>query len=235
LRQRIAQGQLGRVFKIMAEMPQDSYMRLQNQGKSGLIQTWRLQDGEIPCLSLDLFVHLHSLVHFLTGAAPREVRATSRSISGVRDGLIDEVDALIACDGDLQVNAWYGKAALGVRNGLRMRVFGTRGSMEWYQEEPESIRLANADGDLMLLDRISTGSGQTAAPRYNRFKAGHPAGFIEAFANYYWDVAEAMVAGKPNEYTLSVATAAEGIALCDAIARASGSGEAAKLTREQVR
>jgi len=105
MRQRVAQGKIGRVFKIMAEMPQDSYMRLQNQGKSGLIQTWRLQDGEITCLSLDLFVHLHSLVHVLTHAAPREVRATARSITGVSAGLINEVDARIACDGDLHVNA----------------------------------------------------------------------------------------------------------------------------------
>jgi hypothetical protein len=142
---------------------------------------------------------------------------------------------LIECDDSLHVNAWYGKVALGMRNGLRMRVLGTGGSMEWYQEEPESIRMANADGDLLLLDRISCGSSQTAAPRYNRFKAGHPAGFIEAFANYYWDVAEAMAAGRPNEYTLSVATAAEGIALCDAIARASASGERAELTRGQAR
>ncbi|MFN9958632.1 MAG: gfo/Idh/MocA family oxidoreductase, partial [bacterium] len=159
-------------------------------------------------------MHLHSLVHFLTGASARSVRASSRAISGVSEGLIDEVDALIECDDGLHVNAWYGKVALGMRNGLRMRVLGTRGSMEWYQEEPESIRMANADGDLLLLDRISCGSSQTAAPRYNRFKAGHPAGFIEAFANYYWDVAEAMAAGRPNEYTLSVAPAAVGIALC---------------------
>lgn len=223
IKHRIISGEIGNVFKIMAEMPQDSYMRLKNVNNVEAIQSWRLRDGQIPCLSLDLFAHIHSLVNFLTGQHPIAVSACSRSISGVKEGLIDEVDAIVDYDQGMVLNAWYGKAALGYRNGLKIRLFGTKGSLEWIQEQPEQIVSANAYGDRAIIDRISTTSTITHQARYNRFKAGHPAGFIEAFANYYFDIARAIHDSCLNEYTLSAGVAIEGIALSAAIQKASAS------------
>lgn len=217
IKRRVAAGEIGDVFKIMAEMPQDSYLRLKNQRKTDSIQTWRLVDEAVSCLSLDLFTHLHSLVSFIANGKPLQVSACARAISQVSPELLDEVDAIIQYENNLVVNVWYGKVALGYRNGLRMRIFGTKGSLEWHQEEPETIRHANAVGDRIMIDRISTTSQITTEARYNRFKAGHPSGFLEAFANYYWDVARAITEGRINEYTLSVGTAIEGIVLCHAI------------------
>lgn len=232
MKRRVENGLLGDVFKVMVEMPQDSYMRLKNQQKTSAIQAWRLEDGEISCVSLDLFVHLHSLVNFVCGNTPLAVNAWSRAITNVAPGLIDEVDAVIQYSNNLMVNAWYGKAALGYRNGLRIRIFGTKGSMQWYQEDSETIIAADEAGNKMLLDRISTESTVTAQPRYNRFKAGHPSGFIEAFANYYADIAQAMRDEKLNTYTLSTGIAAQGLALSQAIAQASATGHAIKLDLE---
>ncbi|UCV24218.1 Gfo/Idh/MocA family protein [Ferribacterium limneticum] len=217
IKRRVETGEIGKVFKIMAEMPQDSYLRLKNTDNVGAIQPWRLIDGRVPCVSLDLFAHIHSLVNFITGLNPLSVCARSMAVSGVSDGLIDEVDALVEYEGGMFLNAWYGKVALGSRNGLKIRVYGTLGSFEWLQEQPEQIIYANAIGDRLLLDRISSTSSVTHEARYNRFKAGHPAGFIEAFANYYFDIARAIHDGVLNEYTLSANVAAQGIALSDAI------------------
>lgn len=230
MKHRVENGSIGEVFKVMVEMPQDSYMRLSNQNKTHAIQAWRLEDGEISCLSLDLFVHLHSLVNFVCGNTPQAVSAWQRAITQVAPGLIDEVDAVIEYSNNLIVNAWYGKAVLGYRNGLRIRVFGTRGSLQWHQENPELIEAADAQGNRMLLDRISTGSDITPQSRYNRFKAGHPSGFIEAFANYYTDIANAMRAEKLNAYTLSTGVATEGLGLCHAIAQAAATQRRVELT-----
>ncbi|PQJ26415.1 hypothetical protein BSZ31_03950 [Limnobacter sp. SAORIC-690] len=229
MKRRVESGAIGSVFKVMVEMPQDSYMRLSNQNKTHAIQAWRLEDGDISCVSLDLFVHLHSLVNFVCGNTPVAVNAWQRAITNVSPGLIDEVDAVIQYSNNLMVNAWYGKAVLGYRNGLRIRVFGTKGSLQWHQESPEMIEAADEAGNRMLLDRISTGSEITAQPRYNRFKAGHPSGFIEAFANYYADIAQAMRDEKLNAYTLSTGVAAEGLALSQAIAQASATGRTVQL------
>ena len=220
MKHRIEQGSIGQVFKIMAEMPQDSYMRLKNQHKTHAIQAWRLRDGPIPCVSLDLFVHLHSLIHFTCGNTPQAVTAWSRAISNVSPNLVDEVDALIEYNNNLIANVWYGKAALGTRNGLRIRILGTHGSLQWHQEEPELLHLADATGNRMTLDRISSDSTISPQPRYQRFKSGHPSGFIEAFANYYTDIAQAMHLGRLNPYTLSVGVAVQGLELAHTIAQA---------------
>lgn len=229
MKRRVESGAIGSVFKVMVEMPQDSYMRLSNQNKTQAIQAWRLEDGDISCVSLDLFVHLHSLVNFVCGNTPLAVSAWQRAITNVAPGLIDEVDAVIQYSNNLMVNAWYGKAVLGYRNGLRIRVFGTKGSLQWHQEQPELIEAADEAGNRMLLDRISTDCTITAQPRYNRFKAGHPSGFIEAFANYYADIAQAMRDEKLNAYTLSTGVAAEGLTLSQAIAQASATGRTIEL------
>lgn len=229
IKHRVAAGEIGKVFRVMAEMPQDSYLRLKNVDKVNTIQSWRLIDGEVPCLSLDLFAHIHSLMHFITGLKPIAVTAKSRSISGVSKGLIDDVDAFVEYQDNVILNAWYGKAALGYRNGLKIRVFGTKGSFEWVQESPEQITHANAIGDRLVLDRISSTSTVTPELRYNRFKAGHPAGFIEAFANYYFDIARAIRDQRLNEFTLSAGVAAEGILVSEAIHRSSLSGQSFQI------
>ena len=229
MKRRIELGEIGQVFKVMAEMPQDSYMRLKNANKTHAIQPWRLQDGLISCVSLDLFVHLHSLINYVTGETPLRVNAWQRAISGVADGLVDEVDAFIEYTNALRVNAWYGKAALGQRNGLKLRVLGTHGSLEWFQEHPEQLRAADATGNTLIYDRISSSSSITSEARYNRFKAGHPAGFIEAFANYYTDIAQAIRAQTLNVHTLSIGVAAEGLALCQAISESAKRGQTVEL------
>lgn len=217
MRQRVRSGAIGKVFKVMAEMPQDSFMRLMNQGRVSTIQSWRLQDDEIACVTLDLFVHLHSIVAFVCGGRPEEVTSLAKAFSGIAPGLIDDVDALVRYDNEMVMNAWYGKAALGYRNGLRLRIFGSKGSLQWYQEDPEKLIAADADGNQTTLDRLTTGVEVMAHPRYQRFKAGHPAGFIEAFANYYFDIAQSINNECLSPWLLPFESVEEGLRVSAAI------------------
>jgi predicted dehydrogenase len=89
--------------------------------------------------------------------------------------------------------------------------------------------MADALGNRMTLDRITTDSSITPQGRYQRFKAGHPSGFIEAFANYYTDIAQAIHAQALNEYTLSVGVAVEGLEVAQAIAQSSRLGQTIEL------
>ncbi len=88
------------------------------------------------------------------------------------------------------------KHSLGHRNGLRVRVYGTKGSAEWFQMQPEELLFNTVDGNRMIIDRASNVSVSNQT-RYNRFKSGHPAGFIEAFGNLYFDIAK-----KLNQYKI---------------------------------
>lgn len=191
LRARIRAGQLGRLHQIHLEMPQEGLVRPPPiAGTAAPPQSWRLVDGEVPTICLDLGVHLHHLAVFLTGREPREVMADFANHSPYRK-LVDNVMLWLNFEDDLKGSFWFTKTALGHRNGLRLRVYGDKGSAEWYQAEPEELRLAFHDGTRLTLDR-GTASTVCSEPRYNRFKAGHPAGFVEAFANLYADIADAL-------------------------------------------
>jgi len=97
--------------------------------------------------------------------------------------------------GEANGSFWFTKSAIGTRNGLRIRVFGTNGSLEWYQQECELLRMCDISGDIKSIDRASE-CVEATKPRYERMKAGHPSGFIEAFSNIYEDIYEEYQAHK---------------------------------------
>ncbi|MDA8129105.1 MAG: Gfo/Idh/MocA family oxidoreductase [Betaproteobacteria bacterium] len=184
LQQMIREGRLGKIQQIQIEMPQEGFLRL-----GANPQDWRRVDHAVPTVSLDLGIHVHHLVDFLTGGCKPRRLVGDQSSYGQFGGLIDNVYCLAHYEDDIRVNAWWGKTALGLRNGLRIRAFGDSASAEWFQMEPENLNWADNDGRHCVLDRAS-GEAKTAQQlRYNRFKAGHPSGFIEAFANLYADIA----------------------------------------------
>ncbi len=191
LRDMIRRGQLGRVLHFNAEMPQEGFVRRDAQGQPIRPQAWRLHDGEIPTVYLDLGVHLHQIVHYLLAREPRSVCADQRSC-GNFEHVVDYVSANARYENDILGRFYFGKSMLGYRNGLRIEVFGSQASAQWVQGNPEEIRLAAADGSVRIVDR-SAGVTVAGEPRYSRFKAGHPAGFIEAFANLYVDLHAALL------------------------------------------
>lgn len=222
LRQKIADGELGRVLHVVAEMPQEGFMRLVGQDNAlPRPQDWRLKDHFIPTVSLDLGVHLHHLIHFLVGETPLRVCATEQS-GGHFPGIVDNVHCLADYSGDVAVQLWFGKTSLGYTNGLKIRVFGTLGAAEWYQNDPEHLRLSDNRGQSVIFERSANTASVVNEPRYNRFKAGHPSGFIEAFANYYSDIADWVLSYQagdrsPHPLVAGVEVAEEGLRLMEAI------------------
>lgn len=228
LRSRLEAGQLGQVVAANVEMPQEGFLRVDADGKPMLPQSWRRSDGAIPTVSLDLGTHTHHLLQFLIGVEPVEVVGTE-SHHGRIDKVVDYVSALIRYEDNIDVNMWYGKCALGHRNGLRVRVYGTDGAAEWSQSDPEQLCLSDRRAGISLVDRASPDTGVANQPRYERFKVGHPAGFLEAFANLYWDFADALIefratGGWSSPYVYGACEAASGLRLLEAISTSSSEG-----------
>lgn len=217
LQRMVAEGKLGTIHQVHIEMPQEGFLRL-----GANPQDWRLSDYAVPTVSLDLGVHVHHLIHFLTsGARPLRLVGDQNGY-GQFDGLIDNVYCIAQYERDIRVVAWWGKTALGCRNGLRIRVYGSEGSAEWYQMEPENLRWADNSGHFFMLDRGSAEAVIAQQQRYNRFKAGHPSGFIEAFANLYADFADeirGVIEGKPvsSSYVFGAQHALDGMHVMEAI------------------
>jgi len=185
LRDMVEAGELGKIVSIQAEMPQEGYLR---DGANP--QKWRQEDGSIPAVHLDLGTHLHHMIYFLTGADPDSLVATHSSSS--RFKVVDDVHCIAEYSNDFNASIWFGKTALGHRNGLRVRVNGTKAAAEWQQTNPEELQVAHADGRRETLDRSSPTCVVAREARYQRFKVGHPAGFIEAYANLYGDIDDAL-------------------------------------------
>lgn len=188
LQHMIQENKLGKITNINIEMPQESFSRLIN-GEKPKPQTWRLADGNISGVSLDLGTHLQHMIYFLVNENPLEIVADETSF-GWFEQIIDNVSCIARYKSGMRCQMWYGKAAIGHRNGLRVRVYGTKGGVEWFQMNPEELLFHTIDGDRMIIDRASSNICIANLPRYTRFKAGHPAGFVEAFANLYFDIAE---------------------------------------------
>jgi len=198
LRHMVKEGKLGRINQIQIEMPQESFIRLKENMEKPSPQDWRLEDGEIPTISLDLGIHLHNMIYFLTGEKPIEV-ISDQSTFGNFDQVVDNVMSLARYTGDLRAQIWYSKCTLGNRNGLSVRVYGDEGSAEWIQTDPEKLKFNNINGQIQIIDR-SDNVFIADDLRYDRFKPGHPAGFIEAFANHYYDIADSLKEFKNKGY-----------------------------------
>lgn len=227
LKARAERGDLGRIHQIMVEMPQESFSRPPDiAGKAAPIQHWRMHDGKVPMMCLDLGTHLHSLIHFITGEDAVEVMGEYRKTKLYPD-LVGEAHMLARYPSGMLASFWFTKTAIGHRNGLRIRLYGEKASAEWYQFEPERLTMSLVSGDNVILDRASDNL-VARQPQYNRMKPGHPSGFIEAFANYYLDIAddlEGRAEGRRNPNVFGIDEAAAGLALFEAAGRSSESGK----------
>lgn len=190
MREIVRSGQLGEIKHVDIEMPSDSYVKVPTAAP----QKWRLHDGEIPTILLDLGVHLCHLMRFITGLRPTAVSAVMNNFSRF-SGLIDDARLWVQYS-SVCANLWVSKASLEYRNGMQVRIFGSEGAAYWLQEEPEKLHIVRADSSRTIYDR---GNSQFPGEIRERFKPGHPSGFIEAFSNLYADIADSLLAHRRGE------------------------------------
>ena len=219
LRSIIKRGELGEIFSIHVEMPQEGFIKTTN-GELNRPQSWRLNDNKlISTLSLDLGVHLHILIKYLTDLEPLNVVAISKS-RGQFTEVKNEINSIVEYTEDVICNMWFSKTSLGHRNGMKIRIYGSNGSIFWEQIKPEYLRFNDSEGRRVILDRSSPNIEIANSEVYNIFKGGHPTGFIEALTNYYNDIyMNIMDPGAEKVY--GIEESLEGLKLFEAITRSS--------------
>ena len=189
LQKLIARGHLGQIHYVRVQMHQQTF-RVSNGGLTSLPQSWRQVDPPIPMVSLDLGTHVFHLVRFLLQSDWSSVIGFSEHKGSVLE-VHDQVTG-IAKFSEVSVNFSFGKVMLGSRNGLAFEVFGDQGAASWEQERPEFLRVSDAAGAVELVDRSSPLLKDVLDQRFERFKAGHPSGFVESLANTYLEIADAV-------------------------------------------
>jgi len=187
LRAKVLQGTYGEIHTVHIEMLQDSFGTTDSEGNPRIVQDWRTRDYEIPTVSLDLGVHVVNLFEFITGDQLQRVVGVETH-AGLIANVVDNVHCLGISEKGIQSSLIFGKTFAGKKNGLRISLYGSRGAAHWFQEMPNELYEADIRGNTITLNYSSQGILEASKSRYMRFKVGHPIGFVEAFANLYFDI-----------------------------------------------
>jgi predicted dehydrogenase len=189
----VAAGELGEIRLVQVEYVQGGKADEVDPDPEGPMP-WRYDPvlGGPSLVMGDIGTHAHNLVRFITGLEVSEVAAEIGHV--VPGRLADDFGAaMLRFPNGARGTFWVTQTAAGVENCLRIRVSGTKGTLEWEQETPTRLIHKPIDGPVRLFTPNGPGS-HPASVRASRIVAGHPEGFHESFANIYSDAAEAIAA-----------------------------------------
>lgn len=212
-RHRVLNGDLGKIRRIYVEYPQGwLYNDCAVTNKQA---AWRVdpkRSGKAGCMG-DIGTHAFNLVEYITGLKATEICGELQTF--VPDRLLDDDGAaLIRYEGGARGVLMASQIAVGCENSLKIRVFGEKGGLEWRQEEPNTLILRWPDRPAEIV-RTNNGYVSGISAYNSRVPAGHPEGYLEAFANLYRNFATALRAkleGKePAPEALDFPSAEEGV------------------------
>jgi predicted dehydrogenase len=197
-----ASGRLGTIRKVAVEYLQ-GWLSTPLESTGQKQAAWRSDpalNGPGGCIG-DIGVHAFHLVEYVTGRDVTSLHAALRSVVPGRQ-LDDDCNALLRLENGASGVLMASQVAAGEGNGLRLRVYGEKGSIDWKQEDPNRLRVKSLDG----LEEIRHAAGSYLsldARAVTRLPGGHPEGFIEAFAVLYREFADALIAwGQGNSNSL---------------------------------
>lgn len=161
----------------------------------------------------DLGTHAYHLLRYITGLNGESVSARMDTLVPGRP-VWDNAFLRLQLSGGVPATVWASMAATGNTHGLRIRVYGDRGSLEWQHEDPHHLIVRSLDGEARILTE-GMASLSPDASRLTRVGLGHAEGFLEAFGNFYRDLADDLVArrdgtGAPHR-DLSYPTGEDGL------------------------
>lgn len=198
-REIVRRGDLGTILKIVAEYPQGWLMdQIEASGqKQAAWRTDPARAGGSCCLG-DIGTHAENLGRYITGLEIEEICADFTTFVQGRP-LEDDANLLLHYKGGARGILYASQISAGEENHLHIRIYGTKGALEWDQEHPNELKFQPKDQPAHILRR-GNGYLSEAAKKFTRLPAGHPEAFLEAFANIYLEAAAAIrerIEGKP--------------------------------------
>ncbi|MBO4620050.1 MAG: Gfo/Idh/MocA family oxidoreductase [Victivallales bacterium] len=219
-RQLVASGALGKIRKVNVEYSL-GWLAAPNAGKQA---AWRVdpkQAGISGCMA-DIGTHAQNIIEFITGMPILEVSADLATfVPGRR--LDDDGSVMLRFADGVRGLIFASEVATGEEDNFIVKIYGDKAALEWRQMEPENLILRSNDAPVQIIHRGWPGTGDEAM-RFSRLPAGHPEGFIEAFANLYRMFVEAVRTGVPGDYP-SVSDGVAEMRFLEAIVANSGGAE----------
>ena len=226
-REMVQKGQLGEIRVIQAEYPQD-WLTTKVEDTGAKQAVWRTDPKQSGAggATGDIGTHAYNLARFVSGL---ELDSLSADLNAFVKGrlLDDNAHVMLRFKGGAKGMLWASQVAPGNENALKLRVYGTKGGIEWSQEQPNHLWYTPFGEPKQLITRAGAGAGPAAA-RVSRVPSGHPEGYLEGFATIYAEAARAIRAarrknGKPAKDVVypTIQDGVEGVAFVEACVRSS--------------
>lgn len=212
-RERVRRGDLGKIRLIYVEYPQGwLYTDCSATNKQA---AWRVdpkRSGKAGCMG-DIGTHAFNLAEYISGLRTEALCGELNTF--VPDRLLDDDGAaLLRYEGGARGVLMASQVAVAQENSLRIRIYGEKGGLEWHQEEPNTLLMRWPDRQPEVIRTGGAGLSPWATAN-TRTPAGHPEGYLEAFANLYRHFAAALqarLAGEePNPIDLDFPSVEEGV------------------------
>ena len=199
----IEKGKIGKVEDINFEYVQDwSEGKTINKKNSRKMFRWKL-DNKIVGVSTvlnELGSHACHLASYMSGLKTKKVFADISQVSKTVK-MDNNAKVLIEFNNGAKGMFWTSCTARGGVYGLRIRIFGSKGSLEWVQNDPTYLKFNPSKGAVRILERGFHDA--SFSKKFSRIKFGHPEGYLDAFSNIYREFAESLKSKKrtfyPNE------------------------------------
>ncbi len=213
-RNMVQNGEIGVIRKVIVQYPQGWLSTLtEKEGNSGA--AWRTdpaKSGKSGSMG-DIGTHAAHLAEYITGLEISEVCADLNIVVQGR-GLDDDGNVLLKFNNGANGVLIATQIAAGEENALEIKIYGEKGGLEWHQMEPNSLILKRQNEPIQIY-RTGEKYLSTAATYKTRVPAGHPEGYLEAFANIYKNFAATLNAKKrneePSEFMLDFPTVENGV------------------------
>ena len=213
-RQMVKEGKFGEIRKVCVEYPQ-GWLSLPSEREGNQQAAWRTdpsKSGKSGCMG-DIGTHAAQLAEYISGL---EITKICADLNRVVNGrlLDDDGNLLLKFNNGANGILMASQIAAGEENALTIKVYGETGSLEWHQEEPNTLKVKWLDAPAQLY-RTGNGYLSSFAQHNSRTPSGHPEGYLEAFANIYRNFAltlNAVLEGElPTKEMLDFPNSADGV------------------------
>ena len=194
----VTNGSVGKVNLINVEYPQGYTVGVKRKDEKNILK-WRLDKKMAgPSMILaEIGTHAYHLMRYVTNLEVKEVAAEVNSLSS-EVTVDDNAFLIVRMNNKARGSIWVSSAATGGENGLKIRVYGTKGAIEWFQDDPNNLKFTELNKPTKIITRASSTVSEFSI-RSSRIAAGHPEGFFEAFANIYTEFADSIIDYKKNK------------------------------------
>lgn len=210
----VRNGDIGEIRKVVVEYPQ-GWLSTKVEDTGSKQASWRTDPARSGAAGAmgDIGTHAENLAEYITGLQITEMCA---DLSTFVEGrlLDDDGNVLLRFDNGAKGILHASQICAGEENNLNIRVYGTKAGLQWFQMEPNSLYVKWLDKPMEVL-RTGVGNLYPEAAAHTRIPAGHPEGYLEAFANIYRNFAiclRARLEGKePDPVYMDFPTVSDGV------------------------